>query len=157
MKIGNSIILFLVLFISCNKKNVFDENQSIVEYWNKDSIVTFNIKKIDTTKKYDLFINLTNNDQYPYNNIFLIVTTETSKNKKSADTLEYLMASSEGDLLGSGFFDTKESKLYYKEDIKLPEKLNISIGHAVRENGKTQGVTNLKGITKVGLRIEEKE
>jgi gliding motility-associated lipoprotein GldH len=43
--------------------------------WNKDSIVTFDLPELDSTKRYDLFINLRDNNNYQYNNL-LIVSVE---------------------------------------------------------------------------------
>ena len=73
------------------------------------------------------------------------------------DTLEYEMADVDGTLLGDGFSDVKESKLFYKENVRLRSKYKVHIKQAVRENGKVPGVTALNGITDVGFRIEKKE
>jgi gliding motility-associated lipoprotein GldH len=72
------------------------------------------------------------------------------------DTLEYQMADPDGALLGDGFSDIKESKLYYKENVKFRGQYKVNIKQAVRENGKIPGVTSLEGITDVGLRIEKR-
>jgi gliding motility-associated lipoprotein GldH len=60
--------LIAVLF-SCDKKRVFDEYKC-GSAWNKDSIVTFDLPELDSTKRYDLFINLRDNNNYQYNNLF---------------------------------------------------------------------------------------
>jgi gliding motility-associated lipoprotein GldH len=38
--------------------------------WHKDSIVTFNLPELDSTKRYDLFINVRDNNDYQFNNLF---------------------------------------------------------------------------------------
>jgi gliding motility-associated lipoprotein GldH len=50
-------------------KRVFDEYKSVGSAWNKDSIVTFDLPELDSTKRYDLFINLRDNNNYQYNNL----------------------------------------------------------------------------------------
>jgi gliding motility-associated lipoprotein GldH len=157
MRIKNSVFLLLVvtLFFSCDKKRVFDEYKSVGSAWHKDSIVTFNLPELDSTKKYNLFVNLRANNNYPFNNIFLIVAIERPNGFKKVDTLEYLMANPDGSLLGDGFTDIKESKLFYKEKVRFRGKYKVNIKHAVRENGKVPGVTALEGITDVGFRIEK--
>jgi len=159
MRIKNSVLLILVaiLFFSCDKKRVFDEYKSVGSAWHKDSIVTFNLPELDSTKRYDLFVNLRDNSNYPYNNLFLIVSMEMSNGFTKVDTLEYQMANPDGTLLGDGFTDIKESKLYYKENVRFRGKYKVQIKQAVRENGKIQGVEFLDGITEVGFRIEKKE
>lgn len=159
MWIKNSALLLLVviLFSSCDKKRVFDEYKSVGSSWHKDSIVTFNLPELDSTKRYNLFVNLRANNDYQYNNLFLIVALELPNGFTKVDTLEYQMADPDGTLLGDGFTDIKESKLFYKENVKFRSKYKVHIKQAVRENGKVRGVTALDGITEVGFRIEKKE
>jgi gliding motility-associated lipoprotein GldH len=89
--------------------------------------------------------------------LFLIVSTEKPNGYTKVDTLEYQMAEPDGTLLGQGFSDIKESKLFYKENVKFKGKYKVNIKQAVRESGKVSGVTQLEGITEVGLRIEKKD
>lgn len=157
-----SSILFIIiatLFISCDEKRVFDEYQSVGSAWNMKKEVIFELPKIDTLKKYNLFINLRANDDYKFNNLFLIVSMEQPNGITKIDTLEYQMADVDGTLLGDGFSDIKESKLYYKENVKFKSSENnkIHIKHAVRQTGKIEGVEELEGISEVGFRIESIE
>ncbi|MFV8356390.1 gliding motility lipoprotein GldH [Flavobacterium sp. XS1P32] len=159
MWIKNSALLLLVIIIfsSCDKKRVFDEYKSVGSAWHKDSIVTFNLPELDSTKRYDLFINVRDNNDYQFNNLFLIVALELPNGFTKVDTLEYQMAEPDGTLLGNGFSDLKESKLFYKENVRFRSKYKVYIKQAVRENGKVLGVKALDGITEVGFRIEKKE
>lgn len=159
MWIKNSALLLLIviLFSSCDKKRAFDEYKSVGSEWHKDSIVTFNLPELDSTKRYNLFVNLRANNNYQYNNLFLIVALELPNGFTKVDTLEYQMADPEGALLGDGFSDIKESKLYYKENVRFRGKYKVHIKQAVRETGKVPGVVLLDGITEVGFRIEKKD
>ena len=159
MWIKNSTLFILVsiLFISCDEKRVFDEYKSVGNAWHKDSIVTFNLPELDSTKRYNLFVNLRATNAYKFNNLFLIVALEMPNGFTKVDTLEYQMADPDGTLLGDGFSDIKESKLFYKENVRFRSKYKVSIKQAVRENGKVPGVKALDGITEVGYRKEKKE
>ena len=159
MWIKNSTLFILVsiLFISCDEKRVYDEYKSVGNAWHKDSIVTFNLPELDSTKRYNLFVNLRATNAYKFNNLFLIVALEMPNGFTKVDTLEYQMADPDGTLLGDGFSDIKESKLFYKENVRFRSKYKVSIKQAVRENGKVPGVKALDGITEVGFRIEKKE
>ena len=159
MWIKNNTLFLLVsiLFISCDEKRVFDEYKSVGNAWHKDSIVTFNLPELDSTKRYNLFVNLRATNAYKFNNLFLIVALEMPNGFTKVDTLEYQMADPDGTLLGDGFSDIKESKLFYKENVRFRSKYKVSIKQAVRENGKVPGVKALDGITEVGFRIEKKE
>ena len=161
MSLKSSFLFIIIagLLISCDKKRVFDEYQSVGNVWNMKKEVIFELPKIDTLKKYNLFINLRANDDYKFNNLFLIVSMEQPNGQTKVDTLEYEMADVDGALLGDGFSDIKESKLYYKENVKFKASENnkIHIKHAVRQTGKIVGVQDLEGITEVGFRIESIE
>ena len=161
MSLKSSFLFIIIagLLISCDKKRVFDEYQSVGSAWNMKKEVIFELPKVDTLKKYNLFINLRANDDYKFNNLFLIVSMEQPNGLTKVDTLEYEMADIDGALLGDGFSDIKESKLYYKENVKFKASENnkIHIKHAVRQTGKIVGVQDLEGITEVGFRIESIE
>lgn len=158
MRIKNSLLCFLwaLLIISCDKKSVFDEYKSVGNAWHRDSIITFKLPKLESDKSYNLFVNVRDNNDYPFDNLFLIVSLEQPDKKVLVDTLEYKMANPDGTLMGDGFSDIKESKLFYKEKVafKLKGDYKVHIQQAVRQTGKVSGVNDLKGITEVGFRVE---
>jgi len=160
--VRNSIaaLSLVVLLVSCDKKRVFDEYKPLDGKWKKDNVVSFNFDQKDTVSKYNMFINVRNNNSYPYSNLFLIVHLQEPGSKLTkVDTLEYPMANPDGSLMGEGFSDVKESKLWYKENVRFPKagKYTVSIQHAVRKGGEVPGVNELDGVIDVGLRIESTE
>ena len=161
MKIKNSLLFLLVTFlvISCDKKRVFDEYKSVGNSWHKDSIITFKLPKLESDKNYNLFVNVRDNNDYPFDNLFLIVSLEQPNKKVLVDTLEYKMANPDGSLMGDGFTDVKESKLFYTNKVafKLKGDYKVHIQQAVRQTGKVAGIDNLKGITEIGFRVESIE
>ena len=158
MNLKVSAIFFFtgILFCSCDKTRVYDEYKTVGKSWDKKTVVKFDLPVIDSTKMYNLFINLRDNDAYEFSNLFLIVAMEQPKGVVKVDTLEYEMANNQGKLLGEGFTDIKENKLFYKErfQFKPSGKYKIEIRQAVRQNGKISGVEKLNGITEVGFRVE---
>lgn len=151
------LVLCFLVCASCDKKRVFDEYESLPNEWHKDSVVSFTFKAPDTVKSYNLFLNLRNNSDYKYSNLFLITNLHFPNGKVISDTLEYEMARPNGEWLGTGFGEVKENKLWYKENIRFAEKGNyhIKIRQAMRKSGDTKAVKSLKGITEVGFRIEK--
>jgi gliding motility-associated lipoprotein GldH len=77
--------------------------------------------------------------------------------KVISDTLEYEMAYPNGDWMGVGFGEIKESKLWYKSGVKFPEEgvYQFKIRQGMRKSGNVDGVQTLEGITDVGFRIEK--
>lgn len=161
MKILPSLCCFfaMIAVVSCDKNRVFDEYKSVGSSWNKDSIVSFELPQLEAVKKYNLFVNVRDNNDFPFNNLFLIVSLEQPNKQTLVDTLEYQMANPDGTLLGEGFTDIKENKLIFKQKATFNQKgvYKINIQQAVRETGKIVGEKELKGVTEVGFRIESIE
>ena len=157
----NNVFLFFLIFsflvVSCDSNQVFDIYKSVPNKWHKDSVISFKINPPDSVKPYNLFINLRNTNDYKYNNLFLIVQMIFPHGKTIKDTLEYKMAAPNGEFLGVGFTDVKENKLWYKEQVVFKETggYKVNIHHAMRENGKINGVVELEGVTDIGFRIEK--
>lgn len=151
-------LTLIILFSSCDEKRVFDEYRSI-NGWQKDSLVRFKLDELDSTKVYDLFINIRNNSDYAYSNLFLITEIKFPEGKVVSDTLEYEMTRPNGEWLGTGYGDVKENKLWYKEKVKFEESghYEITIQQAMRKNGEVEGIGELQGITDVGFRIENSD
>lgn len=149
--------LFFVLCGCSNNKVEFADYRNLPDGWEKDEAVSFDFKAPDTVAAYNVFVNLRNDERYPFSNIFLIVNMEFPSGKVITDTLEYEMARPDGQWLGQGFTDLKESKLWYKEAVRFPDTgdYKMEIFHAMRKNGNVEGVRSLEGITDVGISIEK--
>ncbi|GAA4890932.1 gliding motility lipoprotein GldH [Flaviramulus aquimarinus] len=156
----NRVVLFFVLvsfvFVSCDSNRVFDEYKSVPNKWHKDSVISFKVSPPDSINTYNLFVNLRNTNAYKYNNLFLIIEMVFPHGKTIKDTLEYKMTEPSGKLLGTGYTDVKENKLWYKDQVVFKEtgEYTVNIQHAMRENGKVNGVKELEGVTDIGFRIE---
>ncbi|PTM10162.1 MAG: gliding motility lipoprotein GldH [Bacteroidetes bacterium] len=149
-------VVFVFMIVSCDSNRVYDQYKSVSSEWQKDDIVKFDFTPSDTLKSYNLFINLRNNNDYKFNNLFLIAEIDYPNGKSVVDTLEYKMAKPNGELLGTGFTDVKENKLWYKENFKFNESgtYKIKLQQAMRENGNVSGVNALQGVIDIGFRIE---
>lgn len=155
-KIPFVFVLSLLLF-SCGEKPVFDSFQSVGNSWHRDSIVSFDFEVRDSLEAYNLYWNIRANNNYPFSNIFLIASIESPSEQIKVDTLEYLMASPDGKMLGNGFSDIKESKLWFKENYRFSEtgKHIIRVEQALRKRNEVDGLERLEGVSDVGLSIEK--
>lgn len=86
----------------------------------------------------------------------MIAKVEYPDGIKQVDTLEYEMALPTGEWLGEGGSSIKENKLWFKENFQFTQKgmYKIDVTQVMRSNGSADGITYLKGITDVGLRVE---
>lgn len=152
-----AIVLGVILLYSCSDDAVFSSSTSFTKGWKKQDTVKVAIPQLDSLESYDLFLTVRNSNDYAFNNLFLIVAMEFPQGKVITDTLEYRMANPDGSWMGTGIGSVKENKLWYKEAIRFPENGNyqLSIVHALRNNGQLGGVEDLQGILEVGLLIEQ--
>jgi len=152
------VLLFIVCFFlfSCTEKPIFQVSKSVGNFWHKDSIVCFDFEIHDTLQAYNLFLKLKANNDYPFSNIFLITSIESPNEQIKRDTIEYLMTSVEGKILGNGFLKNKESKLWFKEKYYFSKigKHTVSIQHSLRKRGEIDGIEKLEGISEIGLNVE---
>ncbi|WP_440120259.1 gliding motility lipoprotein GldH [Tenacibaculum sp. Ill] len=153
-------IFFLVamLLASCDSNSEFDNYITLPKSaWNKKNTIQFTFPINDSIGKKNLFINLRNNKDYAYSNLFLITQMNFPDGQIIIDTLEYDMTDVTGKFLGQGFTDIKENKLFYKENITFPRKgeYTFKVRQAMRKNGEIEGIEELEGITHVGFRIEK--
>ncbi|MCD6543526.1 MAG: gliding motility lipoprotein GldH [Flavobacteriaceae bacterium] len=161
LSVFGKIILFFIAIISissCSNNMIFDEYQSIENNkWQKDTIISFIFSSNDTIGKSNININIRNNKDYEFSNLFLIVGIKFPNNYQIVDTLEYEMTTPEGHFLGTGFSDIKENKLEYKTNVNFPVKgdYKISVQQAMRKTKDIDGLVYLNGITDVGVQIEK--
>jgi gliding motility-associated lipoprotein GldH len=148
-----------LLFIACGKGPVYSEFQALDDgSWKRDNIKEFKITDLEVNQDYQIYINIRNDNAYPFSNLFLIAEFEYPDGAVYIDTLEYVMANADGTWLGKGYGSIKENKLWYKENINFPVTgvYTVRIEHAMRKNGTVDGIVELPGIIDVGVEIEKK-
>lgn len=140
----------LVLLAACNSNSVFDKYKPInKDVWNKDSLVVFKVPVIDTLQNHNLYINVRNNVDYRYSNLWLFVSIEQPGGEAVKDTFEMMLADPTGKWLGEGFGGLKTRESVYRRNVFFPRSGDYTISLQ-------QGMRNdeLKGISDVGVRVE---
>jgi gliding motility-associated lipoprotein GldH len=140
-----------ILFFSCNSSSEGEVvMNSVNNKWNKKSEQKFNLEVSDPQNPKNIIFVVRNNNEYPYSNIrFIVNLTDLQTKKKQTDTLNYVLAKPNGEWLGTGFGDTKETLFQYKLNYRFPAKGKYKIGlmQAMRND-------NLPGIEDIGVKIE---
>ena len=148
----------LALCLSCTDHLAYASFKSTDNgQWARDRVMEFTFGELDTTRTYNMFITLRNDEQYPYSNLFVIAEFTGPDGTSQRDTLEYQMADAMGDWLGTGYGSVKENKLWYREDVVFPDSgvYTVTVSHAMRKNGSAEGLEVLPGVLDVGLQIEK--
>lgn len=153
------MILFLFL-VSCSDNIEFSKYESLPNAsWEANKNVSFKFEITDTISSKDLFINIRNNRNYAYSNLFVITELDFPNGTKIIDTLQYEMTDNFGKFLGKGFTDIKENKLFYKENKVFPlnGEYEFKVHQAMRKNGDLKVIPFLEGVQDVGFSIEKTE
>lgn len=146
--------LFLLLgftLISCNH-NVFYQKIDAVpkEVWNIDSVYHYQFEISDSLQYYNMYINLRNTIDYPYQNFYIFCTTVMPNGVSFTDTLGGYLCDYYGQWFGKGSGRIKDNKFLLRRQVRFQQKgvYNISIKHAMRTD-------DLKGIANVGITLNK--
>ena len=150
--IAGMLIVGFLLVVSCNRSSVFSDYRSLKgSKWPQDSILRFDMTVPDSTKLYNLFLDVRNEGRYPFSNLWLFVKIIPPKGQVLNDTIELSLASPEGKWLGHGLGDLYDMKYPYKQTTFFP-----SAGYyrfEVRQGMRTEdGI--LKGIHDFGITLD---
>jgi len=154
------VLIILFLMFSCDDKSDFNQYKSVgSQGWKANEKVSFQFDVKDTISPKNLFINIRNNNEYAYSNLYVITELVFPNETQIIDTLQYEMADHTGRFLGTGFTEIKENKLFYKEKKVFPisGKYIFNVHHAMRKNGEVRPIEFLKGIQDIGFSIEKIE
>lgn len=152
-RITNFLRALLPLFLlsACSNSDVYFQYKTInQEGWNKDSVLTFDVKITDTTSAYNVYVNIRNSGDYPYQNLWLFLNKTDPDSTSVNDSIECYLADQRGKWLGSGVGSIKEMPVLYEQNKHFTKSgiYKYSVVQGMREDV-------LKGINDVGIRIEK--
>lgn len=145
-KIG--FFLCLLWLCSCSADEVYMTD--VDNTWQKNEAKKLEFDINDAQSPKNLIFVIRNNNEYPYQNLFLISTLKDTKNQIiKTDTMQYLLAKPNGEWLGNGMGSVKEMWGQYKLNYQFPKngKYQLEIKHGMRTE-------TLKGIEDIGIKIE---
>ena len=148
--LAGCLLVFSIL--ACYNDSVFNKYKTIPKgEWHRDSLVLFQVQVNDTLQNHNLFINVRNDIEYKYSNLWLFVEIiQPGDTTAVKDTFEFTLADPTGKWLGHGFGGVKTNEMLYKGNVYFPVSgdYEIQIQHGMR--GKL-----LDGITDIGFRVEK--
>ncbi len=143
-------LLFCVGFFlqSCNYDVLYDQYQIIENtVWEKDKEYYFTFMVEDIDVPYDITLEIRNNNQYPYQNLWLFYGEERPVGALKRDTVECVLADDYGKWYGQGI------SLF---QLSIPLRQNYRFTHKGQYTFSfRQGMRNdeLKGIQEIGLKV----
>jgi gliding motility-associated lipoprotein GldH len=117
-----ALSLIVVLVSACNKNVVYSKYQTFNnnEWFAKDKAV-FDVEITDTHSLNNISLMVRHADSYPYNNLFLFVTTKYPDGRVLSDTMEVVLANEKGEWQGSGAGDIFDFKVPIKKNTLFPQ------------------------------------
>ena len=137
-----------LLLVACTDTARYDHYQPVEKPWVKDRVYYFTYDIDDNTVPYDLTLEIRNNNLYPYQNLWLLLSEEPPVGPMTRDTVECTLADNYGVWLGSGI------SVYH---LSVPLRTRHRFAHKGQYTiGVRQGMRDesLSGIEAIGLRIE---
>jgi len=144
------ILLLSISFGACNQGSVYHKYITIEEAsWHQDSILQYDVLIEDSITLNDFYINIRNNTDYPFSNLYVFLTTEFPNGHSTRDTIECILADKNGKWLGSGSGRIKDNKIMLQQALRFPLRGTY---HFFLEQGMRH--EQLTGIEDIGLSIE---
>lgn len=150
------LVLMLIVLGACSSDRIADYQTIENGLWAQDRTIEFELPLMDSLSPHQVLLSVRNTNDYPFSNLFLLVKMTDPEGYAVVDTLEYRMAASDGTWLGVGSGNIKDNLLAYKEAVVFDKTgpYQLSIQHALRNNGQVRGVSQLEGIVELGYQIK---
>jgi gliding motility-associated lipoprotein GldH len=142
-----------VAFSACHNHRHFEQNTTIPDgSWAAHNNIPFTVVIDDTVSLYDFYVNIRNDVNYPYSNLYLFLKTTFPDKSVARDTIECMLASYDGRWLGSGMGSVRYSKFLFQQGVRLRKAgtYTFEFEHAMR-------IDPLKGIRDLGIRIDKQQ
>lgn len=148
-----SFIIFSIFIVGCTTRDVYFQYNTVnAKGWSKDSLYVFNVPITDTSATYNVYINLRNSGDYPYQNLWLFLSRKSPNKTGLKDSIECYLADQRGKWLGTGLGSIREMPILYQQNVKFdqPGTYNYYIVQGMRDS-------ILTGINDIGMRVEKVE
>ena len=137
---------------ACTNKNVYTDFYSLKNAeWDKDSICRFEFEITDTLNPLNVFVEIRNNNNYQYSNLWLFIDIKTPSGAIRRDTMNCKLADDMGKWYGQGISIYEFEAPYEKSVIYTQSGIyTLSIRHGMRNN-------ILEGITEIGFKLQKSD
>ena len=142
------ILAFIAALISACGNDVYNKMKEIPDAnWHLDDSYKFDVDIDEPTDFYDFYVLLRHNTVYLYSNAYFFITTTMPGDSISVDTVEFILATPEGQWIGNGNGFIKSHEIMISKQFMFPDTglYTFEFNQAMRD-------TVLHGITDIGSR-----
>ncbi len=143
--------IFVLLFSSCDQQRLYEENKNIEgNTWYYKNLIPFDLQIKDTTKFYNVLVNVRVDADYKYSNIFMWVYATNPEKKSDKRRVEIKLADERGKWLGAGLGDIYDYQFPVLQKVKFPKSgfYRFELEQNMRDD-------TLLHVKSVGVRVEE--
>lgn len=150
-----SLYIFLLglMLVSCDKNKIFEQYVDISEgRWDAESPAVFDVEIADTSQPLNVLMNFRTAKGYPYQNLYIFLTTIFPDGNIAQDTMEFYFMDNKGKPLGDCTNHVCNYKFIVMQGIHFPlaGQYTFRIHQAMRTTD-----NQLPDILNVGMRIEK--
>lgn len=146
-------LIALIALVSCTSNDVYNSFIALPNTgWGEDSLAVFRANIEDATAAYDINIQIRNQNNYKYANLWLFIDVIAPDGELVRDTTECLLAQTDGTWIGSGWGSLYTLQCPYRLRTRFakPGTYTFRIAHGMRDE-------EIEGIHSLGLRIVKSE
>ena len=150
MRLFFCFIAISLVVCACDPEKIYESNVVIhSEGWRRMERARFEVEITDTISPCNILINVRNNNNYKYMQLWLFVDVRSPFGLVERDTFEIMLADHRGKWLGHGLGSKFDTRLYLSSNYRFPVA-----GKYVFEYEQAMRDEPLIGIDDIGLRIE---
>lgn len=148
------LILLALITLSCNNERLLYHYSKDIDEdgWKHSDSLVFEIESIDTTKIFDINVNIRNNNYYPYANLGIVFLIQEADSVVYSDTLNLVMSYNNGMWRGNGWGSLYEFKTNLIKDYNFENK---GVYRLILLQ--YMDVNPLTGLNSLGIEMEEIE
>jgi gliding motility-associated lipoprotein GldH len=144
---------YTTILLGCKNSAVVDTFEPIAnQEWRYLDTVVVQVPIEDTSKLYNIFLNVRHTGAYAYRNLYVRMHLYSPSGESGKQTVSFNLADPAGKWLGKGLGDLYESKVLWREAAKFASagQYQVVIEQFMREDP-------LPGISDIGLLVEYAE
>lgn len=143
-------VSMILLLASCEKNRIFEKNVAVKkDVWDSRFIPSFSVEISDTSLLYNLYVTVHHTEIYPFQNIWLLVSTRFPDSTKSSKRIEVMLANDEGRWFGENLGEIWDYSTLIQENafFTRPGTYTFTLEQIMRQDP-------LPGIMSIGIRVE---
>ncbi len=98
---GYMAIFSILLFTACSDRPIYNEAIKLNGQWDATDSIVFHMPAPDTTSVYEIALNITHKDAYPFQNIYIKIYTLFPSGRRTSNLLNIDLGNKSGQWYGT--------------------------------------------------------